>query len=178
MLIESIARRYAKALFDAALAQRSLDTVKHEINEFVKTLSKDEQLGALWYSTRIPGEEKKALLRKFFPGLSTLVFYFLFVLVDKHREKIIEKSVVEYERFLLEFYNQVFVDVESASPVPESIQTDLKERLSQKLGKRVELNLQQDPLLLGGMVIRIGDHILDGSLRTKLQGLREELLKN
>lgn len=176
MLTESIARRYAKAIFDAAVADKKPDLVRDELKEFIATLDWEPRLKVIWNSGQMPNENKKQFVQKSFPNLSTLVQNFLFVLIDKHREKILWKALEEYEALLLEFYNQVYVQVKSAVPVPAPVQSELKERLSKKLGKRVELLTSEDPSLVGGMVIQIGDRIIDGSIRTKLQGLREELL--
>lgn len=176
MLTESIARRYAKALFDAAVEEKKPDLIKDELKEFIATLDWESRLKAIWNSGRMPNENKKQFVQKSFPNLSFLVHNFLFVLIDKRREKILWSVLQEYETFLLEFYNQVFVQVKSAVAVPAPIQSELKERLSKKLGKRVELLTSEDPSLIGGMVIQIGDRIIDGSIRAKLEGLREELL--
>jgi len=176
MLTESIARRYAKALFDAALSDKKLEVVDSELKGFIHTLDEDPRSEAIWNSSQMPNENKKQFLEKSFPGLSRLLFNFLFVLIDKHREKILPKVKEEFEGYLLLHNNQVHVEVRAAVPVPPAIQSELKENLSQKLGKRVELLMSQDPSLLGGMVIQIGDRIIDSSLRTKLQGLHEELL--
>lgn len=177
MLIESVARRYARALFEASLAQKVLDTVKHELLEIVHTLKQEPRLVHLW-AARLPAEAKKDLIKKMFPGLSALVQHFLFVLVDKRREKLLEKCLEEYEKFLLQFYNQAFVEVRVVSAMPDPVAQELKQRLSQKLGKRVELVVVEDRTLLGGMVIQIGDTVVDGSLRTRLEDLREELLSS
>jgi len=177
MLTEAVSRRYAKALFEAALAQKALDTVKHELSEFVGVLGKEERLRVLWNSSRLPDEEKKELIRKYFPGLSTLVLHFLYLLIRKQREKIIVMCLEEYEKYLLQFYNQLYVEVESSAPVPPAVQNELKERLTLKLGKRVELILSENPLLIGGMILKIGDRVIDGSVRAKLEGLREDLIK-
>lgn len=178
MLTESIARRYAKALFDAALAQKQLDTVNHELAEIGKTLGDDRRLKEIWNSSRLFAPTKKDFTKKVFPSLSPLVMNYLFLLIDKQREKVLESSREEYEKLVLDFYNQAFVEVRSVGPVPESVQADLKARLSARTGKRVELVIVQDPSLIGGMVVKIGDVILDGSLRTKLQALREDLLNS
>lgn len=176
MLIESIARRYAKAVFDAALAEKGIDTLGHELTNFVETLNQEKPLRDFWLSIRVPELRKKDFIRKLFPALSSLMGRFLFVLIDKRREKLIEKCAVEYEKLLLDFYNQVFAEVQVVVPMPVQVQAELKERLSQKLGKRVELLVTEDPSLLGGMVLRIGDRVVDGSLRSKLNGMKEALL--
>lgn len=176
MLIESIARRYAKALFDAAVAEKKPDLVRDELKEFIATLDWESKLKAIWNSAQMPNDNKKKFVEKSFPALSSIVHNFLFILIDKHREKILWKVLEEYEALLLEFYNQVYVQVKAAVAVPAPVQSELKEQLSKKLGKRVELLTSEDPSLVGGMVIQIGDRIIDSSIRTKLEGLREELL--
>lgn len=176
MLIESIARRYAIALLDTATAQKSLDTIGHELNGFVETLQKESRLRDLWFSARLPGGEKKDLIRRSFPEFSSLLFNFLSVLVDKRRENLIEKGALEYEKLLRIFYNQAIAEVRVATAMPESIEAELKQQLSKQLGKRVELSITLDPSLLGGMVLQIGDRIFDGSIRAKLEALHEDLL--
>lgn len=177
MFVESVARRYARALFGAAQQRETLDTIKHELKEFVNMAGKKGTIHNLWFSSGISAEQKRNFIQKTFPNFSTLLLRFLFVLVNKHREKLLEQCLEEYQKLLLEFYNQVFVDVESPLTLPENIAKDLKNRLSLKLGKRVELVVSKNPSLLGGMVLRIGDRVVDGSLRTKLEGLREKLLR-
>lgn len=176
MLIESIARRYAKALFDAATGEKSIDTVWHELSGFVETLAKENRLKDLWFAPRLPEAEKKEIIRRFFPELSKLIFNFLSLLVDKRREKIIDVCAVEYEKLMREFYNQVFVEVKTAVPMSEAVEEELRRRLADTLGKRIELMISHEPSLLGGMVLKIGDSVVDGSIRTKLEAIHEDLL--
>lgn len=176
MLIESIARRYAKAIFDAAAAQKAADTVKLELLEFARAVERNIRLRSLWESRLASPETKKAMLKKGMPEVSTLTLRFLFVLIGKRREKLLEECVREYEKLLLEFYNQTTVDVQSAAPLPGTVQDELKARLSKMLGKNVSLILSENPALLGGMIVQVGDKVLDGSLRTKLETLREMLI--
>lgn len=177
MLIETIARRYAKALFEAALAQKCVDTVKLEIGEFIHAFQSKARLRALWESPIVHAETKKKILRENLPKISSLTLNFLFILIRKRRERLLEPCAGEYEKLLSGFYNQVTVDVRAASPVSQSVEKDLKTQFSKKSGKRVELNVMQDPALLGGMVIQMGDKVMDGSLRARLESLRKKLLE-
>jgi F-type H+-transporting ATPase subunit delta len=176
MFFESIARRYAKALFDAALDEKKLDAVKSQLDQLLQTLESNPRLQLVWNSGRLLAETKKDFSRKAFPFLSPLVLNYLFLLIDKKREKILKASVEEFEKLLLDYSNRCIVEVRSVAPIPENIQLDLKARLSERLGKKVELVMKEEASLIGGIVVQMGDIILDGSLRTKLEKLREELL--
>ncbi|MCL5055131.1 MAG: ATP synthase F1 subunit delta [Firmicutes bacterium] len=177
MLTETIARRYAKALFNASLSQKSQDSANRDLEEIQKAFDKEKRLYQIWASPRLYPETKKDFTKKVFPGLSSLVFHFLYLLIDKRREAILLSCIKEYHALLLDFYNQVFVEVKTAAPLSETIQAQLRESLSRKLGKKVELIPSIDSSLIGGMAIQIGDRVLDGSLKTKLQGLKEDLLR-
>lgn len=176
MQTESISRRYARALFESALEQKRLDVVKRELAEIVQIISDDHKIAVLWKSARLPAEKKREFVQKLIPEISPLVLHFLYVLMDKRREKLLDQIREEYERFLLQFYNQAIVSVRAAVAIPDSVRQDLRTRLSQKLGKIVELVITEDRSLLGGLVVQWGDMVLDGSIQTKLEGLREELL--
>lgn len=174
MLTETIARRYAKGFFAAVSSGK--DTVKRELGVFLETLHLDPAFRELWYSRVFLPEAKKNFVKKGFPSFSETLLHFLFVLVDKRRESLISSCSKEYEKLLLDFYNQAFAVVRTPVPVSGPVQAELKRCLSEKEGKRIELVVSEEPDLLGGMVVEIGDKIFDGSLRTKLQDLREKLL--
>jgi F-type H+-transporting ATPase subunit delta len=178
MLIEAVSRRYAKALFNASVSQKSQDTVERELEKVENTFDRDQRLYQIWASPRLFPETKKSFFKKIFPECSALVFRFMCILIDKKRENILLPCIREYRSMLLDFYNRVFVEIKTAVPISEEIQTQLKEVLSQKLAKQVGLILTLDPSLIGGMAIRVGDRVLDGSLKTKLQELKEELLRS
>lgn len=177
MANQAVARRYAEALFDIARDKGLLDQVDDELGMVVNIIDANPQLQAALGNVLIPAEAKRNVVSKVFSGkVSDLVLNFLLVLIRKRREAQIPAIYREYLELANKARGIVEVEVRSAIPLPDDTVRNLEAKLVQRLGKRVKFQTQVAPELLGGLVVRVGDELIDGSVKTRLQRMRERLI--
>jgi F-type H+-transporting ATPase subunit delta len=174
-----IARVYADSFYAVAQKANQVDALLEEYCSLVDDLlAKIPQLAALFASAVIARRDKAVAIRRTFEGrASPTMLNFLLVLNDHGRlplVPVIGRALQELHR---KKTGQIAVDVRSAVPLDDELQQQLRERLARQRGVRPELRLAVDPGLLGGVVIRVGDMVYDGSVRTKLARLRERIVE-
>lgn len=177
-MIESrIVRRYATALFAAASKADAVDQVESDLGLVSYTI---EQSPALWEaltSPVLPSEKKCEILAGVFEGsISAITLSYLKLCVSKRREEVIRETEAEYIALANEARGIVKAEVTSAVELSPDQEARLVAKLSQTTGKRIELSKNVDPSLVGGLLVRIGDKVIDGTIRGQLSALREELL--
>ena len=172
------ARRYAGALFNVAIKHDEVDDVARNLKMVTDVTEQSPELMAVLHHPRITRQRKKELLHQIFEGnVRTDVENFLFLLVEKDRAPIIPAVVREYSRMVDEYRGEVDATAISAQPMTESQSAALQQQLEQTTGLRVRLKTKTDASLLGGLVVRVGDRMIDASLATRLQAMREQLKK-
>jgi F-type H+-transporting ATPase subunit delta len=173
--MSSIVRRHAQAVFELALERGELERWASDLDTIAASLGTPEVV-ALLDNPRLPFEEKARLIRQALPEVSQLAFNLVNLLVMRHRLAIINDLAQEYHR-LLDAYRQVeHVEVTTAIPLDEQEKERLARRLTEITGKHIHLDARVDPAIIGGLVARIGDTLIDGSTRVKLHNLKRELL--
>jgi F-type H+-transporting ATPase subunit delta len=178
VLLKSLARRYAQALYGLAENEKKVDERLQELIKTREVLAKHPSLNRSLLSPTIPAQVKRAILRRLLEkSVSPLVLHFFFVLVDKSREVYVAPIVEAYKQLIRESRGEIEVVVRSAEALPENLNTQVKEILAKRTGKKVELKVEVDPELLGGLQIIVGDSIIDGSLRTQLGKMQERFAK-
>ena len=177
MSVETIARRYGSALADVVLKNGEIDTVKTELGVWSTLIDSNSGLNDVFANPTVAHARKEEILEglisKTKPSKTT--GNFLRVLLRNGR--ITEMQAIN-ERFVSELEgrsNVVSADVLSARELPDSEKKDLRSKLEKVTGKTVKMNFQIDPELIGGVVTRIGSTVFDGSVRTKLDTLKEQL---
>ncbi|MGR6837376.1 F0F1 ATP synthase subunit delta [Syntrophomonas erecta] len=178
MLNTSVARRYAEAFFSIAQEQKKVDEFQQELEKIVQIIKETENLEAYFAHLLIPPKEKKDIATKIFAKhISQLTMNFLLMIIDKRRETYISMIADEYKNMADESRNIAKADLISAHDVPEAEVKALAEKLSASSGKTVHLKVKVDPSLIGGVKIRLGDQIIDGTVAKKLEMLRENLMQ-
>jgi F-type H+-transporting ATPase subunit delta len=173
----TIANRYAVALFRLAKEKNLLDQVESELRVVKEVYSQNTGLSVVFKSPKLTNEKKKEIIKQAFSGASMYVLNTLMILIDRHREDYIE-AVADY---FIEFANDergiAEAKVYSTRPLTEAEQQALSATFAAKVGKR-SLRIENivDTNLLGGIKLRIGNRIFDGSLRGKLERLERQLL--
>ena len=169
---------YAGALFEAARERGELEEVLSDLEEFVAALHESEELRLFFYGGQIPERQKRRAIDGLTEGMKTQATNFLKVLVDNGREEILEEVLGRYEHLVKEHLGRIEVGVTTAVELSEEQLDRLKERLEGTLeGKEVVLETNVDPGLIGGAVFRFGGRMMDGSIRGRLESLREEMLE-
>lgn len=169
---------YAEALFEAARERNELEEVLSDLGEFIGALHDSEELRLFFYGGQIPERQKRRALDGLTEGMKTSTTNFLKVLVDNGREEILEEVLARYEELVKEHLGRIEVEVTTAVELSEDQRGRLKERLAEVLGgQEIILETNVDPGLVGGAVFRYGGRMMDGSIRGRLESLREGMLE-
>ncbi|MFN3974856.1 MAG: F0F1 ATP synthase subunit delta [Dehalococcoidia bacterium] len=169
-------KRYAQAVWQIAQEQGVVDTWMQDLRALAELASRD-QIATLLDSPSIPVRERVALVREALPALAPLAYNLVALLVERRAFRILPWVAQEFQRLSDEAEGVLRVEVTSGVPLTDSDQQDLAERLGRVTGKRVVLVLRTDPSLLGGVVLRIGDRVIDGSVRGMLSSMRKTLVE-
>ena len=175
--MEEIAQVYARSLFEAAKDQDKLDEIREQLGTFADAVAESHDLQVFLFSPYLSTEEKKQGLRRAIEGADEAFLNFLDLVVENHRMPVIFRVRREFDE-LWEEENQLLpVQVTSAVPLDDAIVQEIGSTIGEQTGKRVELSSQVDPDILGGIVVRVGNAILDASIRNRLEQLRKQVAK-
>lgn len=168
-----LARRYARALFDAAIDHREEERVGRDLPEICRVV---QQNIAIFQNPVLGALRQQAHLKKLLgPETTRRTQRFLEVLAEKKRLALLPAAVVEYGRLLDEKRSVARARVRSAAALSPQEEGALRQRLERLTGKKIEMDVKVDGELLGGAVVRIGDWVLDGSLQGRIRRLGAEL---
>ena len=180
MRAEIIARNYAETLVDLAQRNGGLPMVEQfaaAVDELSELLA-DGRVRAFLATPRVGAEARKEALRAAFAGrVPELFLRFLMVVVDKRRQRLLAEIAEQFRLRVDELFGRVRVQVEISHAPDPVLQAEIGNALARRLGKTVFPTFVVNPDLLGGMVVRVGDEILDGSIRSRAAGLRRRLLE-
>jgi F-type H+-transporting ATPase subunit delta len=169
---------YAEALFEAARERDELEEVLSDLGEFVDALHDSEELRLFFYGGQIPERQKRRALDGLTKGMKTSTTNFMKVLVDNGREEILGDVLIRYEQLVKEHLGRIEVEVTTAVELSEEQQDRLRERLGSVLeGREIILETSVNPDLIGGAVFRYRGRMMDGSIRGRLESLREGMLE-
>ncbi|BBL79124.1 ATP synthase subunit delta [Rubrobacter xylanophilus] len=169
---------YAEALFGAAREKDELERVLGDLREFSEALRESEELELFFYGEQISEREKRRAIEALTEGMSSLTTNFLKVLCDNRREEIFEDVVRRYGEMVEEHLGRVEVEVVTATELSEEMRERIRERIARILqGREVILRTSVDPGIVGGAIFRFKDRLVDGSIRGRLEGLREAMLE-
>lgn len=177
MIERRIVRRYAAALIAAASKADAVDAVESDLGLVSLTVQSSPALYEAITSPIIPPEKKRAILEELFKDkVHVVTVSYLRLLVDKRREEAILRTEEEYVLLANEARGIVKAEATTAKPLDEAEQAQLASKLSSVTGKKIELVCKVDPAVIAGVLVRIGDRVIDGSVRGQLDALREQLL--
>jgi F-type H+-transporting ATPase subunit delta len=171
---DTIARIYADALMQAAEEKRQRKEVREEIEDLAGLLETDEGFRLFIEAPQVDRIEKKRVAEKLFKEkLSATTLHFLYVLLDKNRQYLLRRVARQYGLLDDEKEGITQATVTSAGPLPPELLKEIRQKLEQTLGTRLKIVLAEDPGLLAGIVVQYEDKVLDGSIRKRLDALRE-----
>lgn len=178
MLLNAVAVRYAQALFEIAKLGKMLDEQLGELIKVQLVFEEHAPLARAIQSPTVPSQVKKSILQRVLTKRVTdTTLHFLYVLVDKNREMYVPAIVEAYKELLRQERGQVEVVVQTASALDDKLIAQVEKQMLEYTGKKVELRQEVVPDLLGGLVLRIGDRIIDGSVRRQIIQIHERLSK-
>jgi hypothetical protein len=170
--MEQIAEVYARALFEVAQEKGGIDSVRAELGEFDDALKANPEVKLFFTSPEFSTEEKKDGLRKSVEGGSPEVMNFLEALLERHRMPAIHRIRERFDEMWRKESKILPVTLTSAVALDPSTVAHLKEQIGAQTGSQVLLEETVDPDIIGGIVVRVGNQILDASIRTRLEQLR------
>ncbi len=174
---ESVSRRYAAALFNQAKAAGTLKETAADLALVAQTLVNNAALDRMIGHPLAAVEKKKTVLNAAFStSISATTLGFLNLLADKRRISMLSDAKQGFDELLRADNNIVAATATSAVPLSKTQLASLEKALEQRTGKDIELTVSVDPSLMGGILVRIGDTVLDGTVKGKLDRLREQLL--
>lgn len=178
MSVETIARRYGAALADVVLKTGETDTVKSELTQWATMIESNSSLYDALTHPAIPHAQKEKLLESLIERTrpSRTTANFLRVMLRNGR---LQEIGTINERFTAELEQRsgvISAEVISARELPEGERSELRSRLERLTGKKVNLNFNIDQAIIGGVVTRIGSTVYDGSVKTRLENLKEQLV--
>ena len=177
MIEKTLAKRYASAMLSVALKEGAVEQVEQHLVALKEAYKADPMFRRALAQPKIPKAARKQLLRKPFEGKTLPAFLDLLdLLVDKHRVNLIPDIADSFDTLADETHGVVRVQVAAAYPLSKAQETTLGDRLRAATGKKVEMKISVDKKYMGGISVRIGDQVLDGTVLSRLKGLRERLL--
>ncbi len=173
-----VAHRYAAALFGAARSRSEDEAVLADLQSIERLYELDPALKTFLEAPDVLAEQKEALIRGVLGGrVSELVVRFLLLMLRKKRIQHLSIVFGHYRKLVEELHGIERARVVTAVPLAPDLAEPLRQRLETLSGKRVLLELRVDPAVLGGVVVTLGDKIIDGSLRHRLDEMRDRLLR-
>jgi len=173
--MEEIAEVYARSLFEVAKEHGQLDEIKDELGEFADVLAKNRQLQVFFFSPYFSSGEKKDGVAKVIEGGNEYFVRFLELLAEKHRLPVLFRIRRAYDVLWAKEQRLLEVSVTSAVELDEETVKAIGDRIEQQTGRRVELSSAVDPDLIGGLVVRVGNLVMDASVRNRLERLRRQV---
>ncbi|HEV2770088.1 MAG TPA: ATP synthase F1 subunit delta [Solirubrobacteraceae bacterium] len=175
--MEEIAEVYARSLFEVAREQGKLDAVREQLGEFADALDAQRDLAVFFFSPYFTTQEKADGLERVLVDADETVVNFLRLLIERHRMPAVFRVRRRLDA-LWERENRVLpVQITSATQLDEETVKRIGDRIGEQTGQRIELTAQVEPAIVGGIVLRVGNQILDASIRARLDRLRRQVAR-
>ncbi len=175
--MEEIAEVYGRSLFEVASEHDKADEIREQLGEFADALEENRDLTVFFFSPYFSTPEKKEGLAKALDGADETLSNFLELLIEKHRMPAIFRIRRVYDK-LWEQANRILpVQIATAVPLDDGVARKLGDEIEKTTGQKIELTSTVDPDLLGGIVVRVGNSILDASIRHRLETLRRTVAR-
>lgn len=176
-MAELISKRYAQALFQLALEQNCVDKYSDEIKLVYNILTCDSEILRVLNHPQISSDKKLDILTTAFKDcVDSDILGFLSIIFKKNRENELKDILNTFIEKVLEYKGIVTAVVESAVPLKESKLNEIKDKLSSKLNKQVEIEVNVVPELIGGLKIAVCGHVIDNTVKSQLDALKKTLL--
>jgi F-type H+-transporting ATPase subunit delta len=173
--MEELAQVYARSLFEVGRDQDKLDTLREQLAQFADALDGNQQLAVFFFSPYFSTVEKQEGLGRMLTDADESLLNFLGLLIENHRMPVIFRIRQEYERLWDQENLVLAVEITSAIELDQATTETLGRTIGERAGRKVTLAAHVDPEILGGIVVRIGNSILDASIRNRLEQLRRHV---
>lgn len=175
--MEEIAKVYSRSLFDVAKEQGDLDRIHDELGEFADALSDSHDLQVYFFSPYFSSQEKKDGLAKLVEDADENLMRFLELLAERHRMPVLFRIRRAFDDLWRIENKRLPVTVTSAIELDQEMVDGIGEKIEEQTGQRIELSSKVDPDVLGGLVLQVGNMVLDASVRNRLEKLRKSVAR-
>jgi F-type H+-transporting ATPase subunit delta len=173
--MEEIAQVYARSLFEVAREQDKLDELREQLGQFAEALGGDHNLQVFFFSPYFSTTEKQDGLERAIDGADPILVNFLKLLIENHRMPVLFRVRRAYDAMWEEENKLLPVSVTSAVELDNTTISQIGDRIAEQTGRKVELSSTVEPDILGGIVVRVGNAVLDASVRNRLEQLRKQV---
>jgi F-type H+-transporting ATPase subunit delta len=175
--MEEIAAVYARSLFEVASDQDKLDVVREQLGAFADALHDTRELQVFFFSPYFSTAEKEDGLERVVSSADPVILNFLKLLIEKHRMPVLFRIRASYEALWEEENKLLPVQITSAVELETSVVSQLGDRIAEQTDRRVDISANVDPDILGGIVVQVGNSVLDASVRNRLEQLRKQVAR-
>jgi len=175
--MEEIAAVYACSLFEVVKEQGKLDAVREQLGEFADAMQADRELQVFFFSPYFSTQEKKDGLDRAVSGADETIINFLKLLIENHRMPVIFRVRRGYDELWEQENKLLPVQVTSAVELDQSTVKQIGDRIAEQTGQKVDLSASVEPDILGGIIVRVGNQVLDASVRNRLEQLRKQVAR-
>ena len=173
--MEEIATVHARSLFEVAREQDKLDVVRDQLGAFADALSENRDLQVFFFSPYFSTAEKEDGLERVVTDADPVIVNFLKLLIEKHRMPVVFRIRGDYDSLWADENKLLPVQITSAVELDGSIVKQLGDRIAEQTDRTVDVAAEVDPDILGGIVVRVGNSVLDASVRNRLEQLRRQV---
>jgi len=170
---EAIAKRYASAIYDIAESSDKIGEIREALNILAENYNEDEEFKVFLLDPSIKYDEKVKYLHKSFDFISEDAFKIINYLVKKGRVSLAEKIRDSYLRIYYEKNNKILVNATFTKELSDNQRKALMKKLEEKYKKKIVLNLSVDEELIGGGIIKIGNKVIDGSIKSQIENIKK-----
>src|SRR3954469_17629081 len=175
--MEELGQVYARALFESARDNDVLDVIHEQLGAWSDALGENKNLQTFFFSPRFTTAEKKDAIRRIIEGGDERFLNFLELLAERHRLPVTFRIRRAFDELWREEHKMLPVEVTSAVELDEALVRSIGERIEERTGRRIELTSRVDPEIIGGLVLRVGNKVLDASVSGRLQRLRKQITR-
>jgi F-type H+-transporting ATPase subunit delta len=173
--MEEIAAVYARSLFEVAKDQDKLDLVRDQLGAFADALNETRDLQVFFFSPYFSTAEKEDGLDRVVSDADPAVLNFLKLLIEKHRMPVVFRIRATYDTLWEQENKLLPVQITSAVELDKQIVSQLGDRIAEQTDRKVDISADVDPDIVGGIVVRVGNSVLDASVRNRLEQLRRQV---
>jgi F-type H+-transporting ATPase subunit delta len=175
--VEEIAEVYSRALFDVAKERDVLDDVHDQLGQFAEALDESHDLQVFFFSPYFSSQEKKDGIGKMIEGADENFVRFLELLAERHRMPAVFRIRRDFDQLYAEERQLLPVTITSAVELDDKTVKEIARKVEEQTGREVQLTRKVDPDVIGGLVMRVGNIVMDGSIRSRLERLRKQVAK-
>jgi ATP synthase F1 delta subunit len=173
--MEEIARVYAEALFEVAKEKGKLDEIREQLGQFADALAQSHEMQVYFFSPYFSSAEKKEGIGRVLSGADEELVNFLELLAEKHRMPVMFRIRRHFDELWKRENKKIDVTVTSATDLDPEVVKQIGKEIEEQTGQSVELSSRVDDSILGGLVLQVGNMVLDASIRNRLEKLRKSV---